>query len=49
MKRVATILILAAALSGPLAAAETSSVRISGTVDKLDGRILSVKSKDGQS
>ena len=48
MKRVATILILAAALSGPLAAAETSSVRISGTVDKLDGRILSVKSKDGQ-
>jgi hypothetical protein len=48
MIRVTPILILAVALCGPLAAAETSSVRISGTVDKLDGQVLSVKSKDGQ-
>src|SRR5581483_10522259 len=48
MKRVTTILVLTAALGGPLAAAETTTVRISGTVEKLDGPTLSVKSKDGQ-
>jgi hypothetical protein len=48
MKKVTTILVLAAALGGPLAAAETSSVRISGTIEKLDGQILSVMSKDGR-
>src|SRR5205807_9319872 len=40
--------ILAAALQGMAAAAETSSVRISGIVEKLDGETLSVKSKDGE-
>ncbi len=47
MRRVAAVLILVAALGAPLAAAETSSVRISGTVEKLAGPILWVKSKDG--
>jgi hypothetical protein len=48
MKRITAIAVLAAALCGPLAAAESTSVRISGTVEKLDGQMLSVKAKDGQ-
>jgi len=48
MRLIAAVIVLAAALAGTLHAAETTSVRIGGIVEKLDGQTLLVKSTDGQ-
>jgi len=49
MKWIRAVVVLSVAtLSGPLVAADGSPVRISGTVEKLDGTVLSVKSKEGE-
>jgi hypothetical protein len=48
MRPVVTLVAIAAAFCGSSAVAQTSSVRIGGIIEKLEGQTLSVRSTDGQ-
>jgi hypothetical protein len=49
MRAIAVLLIAVAGLTALPALAQTTPARIRGTVEKLDGKVLTVKSRDGQS
>ena len=48
MRPIAALVVIAVALCGISAVAQTSSVRIGGIIDRVEGQTLSIRSSDGQ-